>query len=419
MADFTLILSHVEKPSNIYLFFSVQDGRGKPVDGLTVADFALFEDDLPVSQPESTLSILPNPWLYTMSTVLLLDMSGSILDDDALNPLKAAAKEFLSQVAGPEGQEVAIYLFDGREAIRKQNDFTKDIAALQSAIDDITGEDSESTNLNGAVQQGLAVLDSRREEIPMVALFSGTLVTLTDGTDRAHYVTDTAAEESVANSRHYAFTLGLGKEIDEGHLQKLGKSGFAWADNVSQFKDAFAQISATILSESGKRYILGYCSPSRQGVHKLTIRIKNKPGAFSFAFNAEGFTGDCDPVALPDSMEADTGGQCLFVIDPVFRPWLFKRIVYININSAVNSALATPAPFVTFTENARVGLLLDGLEVRDGIEVLATTYRKNIDGSSSLIVTALVSPMDSRGPYDVTVTTEEEKMTCLGALTFK
>ncbi len=56
-----------------------------------------------------------------MATVLLLDMSGSMLESDppVLASLKDSAKAFLDKVVGEQGQEVAIYYFDGQAQIHK------------------------------------------------------------------------------------------------------------------------------------------------------------------------------------------------------------------------------------------------------------------------------------------------------------
>ncbi len=57
--DFKLIIGHVQKPSNIYLFFSVQDGNGKPVTGLNRDDFEIYEDDMPISSLKAHQTIIP------------------------------------------------------------------------------------------------------------------------------------------------------------------------------------------------------------------------------------------------------------------------------------------------------------------------------------------------------------------------
>lgn len=405
LADFSLIIGHVQEPSNIYLFFSVQNGNGDPITGLTQSDFDIYEDDQPISLLEGDQTIIPNPSVYTMATVLLLDMSGSILESDTLTPLKESAKAFLEKVAGDEGQEVAIYRFDGRDQIIKVIDFTKNKIALKTAIDiltkgSITGDSGYdiSTNLNGAVQQGLAALDGRRAAAQSGELFIGSLVTFTDGTDQADRISDEAAVASVAASTQYSFVIGLGGEIDETHLENLGKSGFASADDVEELDAAFEQIADTIKSESGKRYVLGYCTPKRSNDHKVTLKIKGRPGALSYAFNADGFAGGCDSTAIPDGMEPGDSGQCLFRLQPdaVRKPLLLPRRVVLTIDSDA----------VELTKTSAVTI--------EGLKVISTRYRRG-----SLRVIAAVPPTAEKKDYQVTVNTGAEKITCFKALTVK
>lgn len=401
VVDFSLIIGHVQAPSNIYLFFSLQDGAGKPVTGLTQEDFEIYEDDLLKSDFESKRAIIPNPSVYTMATVLLLDMSGSITESQALAPLKNSAKAFLEKVAGEEGQEVAIYYFDGRENIVQLSAFNKNITALKATIDSLNENTTKdlSTNLNGAVQQGLTVLDERRGAIEAGELFTGSLVTFTDGTDQAGYVSNEAALASVAASTHYSFTIGLGGEIDETHLKNLGKSGFAFADDAEGLDAAFDEIAGTIRSESGKRYVLGYCTPKRAGDHKVTIRVKNRSGALSYAFNADEFTGSyCDPNVVPEGMEPGDSGQCLFQIQPdaVRKHLILPRRVALTIESDQ----------VELTQNATVAI--------DGLNVVSTRYRKG-----KLRVIAKIPLLAKKQAYTITVNTGEEKITCFNALTVK
>ncbi|MBN2108059.1 MAG: VWA domain-containing protein, partial [Deltaproteobacteria bacterium] len=255
--DFTLVIGHAQTPSNIYLFFTVEDGNGKPVTGLQNKDFEIYEDDIPISQLEGSQTIFPNPSVYTMATVLLLDMSGSLLNADPsiFASLKDSAAAFLDNVAGEQGQEVAIYYFDGQAQIHKLAEFSNDIASLKATIQSLTAEGIKaaagwdpSTNLNGAVQQGLAALDAARTATGTDKLFIGTLVTFTDGTDQAHLVSDEAAVASVTAATHYSFTIGLGGEIDESHLKNLGRSGFAFAGDAEELNAAFNEIADTIQS---------------------------------------------------------------------------------------------------------------------------------------------------------------------------
>ena len=406
--DFTLVIGHAQKPSNIYLFFTVQDGNGNPVTGLKDADFEIYEDDRLISQYESSQTIFPNPSVYTMDTVLLLDMSGSVLNADAsvFASLKDSAAAFLDNVVGEQGQEAAIYYFDGQAQIHKLAEFSKDITSLKATIQSLTvsgikaaeGYDP-STNLNGAVQQGLAALDAARTAAGTDKLFIGTLVTFTDGTDQAHLVTDAAAVASVNASTHYSFTIGLGAEIDEAHLKDLGKSGFAWAQNSDDLSGAFAEIAATISSQSDKRYILGYCTPSRSGDHQVKLSVKKRPGELNFAFNADGFSGGCDPNDILGGMIPGDADRCLFTVEPatIYRP-LLARSKRIGLTLSCDKAF--------FSRKSTVEI--------SGMTVLATRY---VWGK--LHVTAVLPPKSLKGGYDITVNTTEGKLICFDVLTVK
>jgi hypothetical protein len=404
--NFSLLMGHVQKPSNIYLFFSVEDAAGQPVTGLREDDFEIYENDRLISRYESSQTIIPNPTLYTMATVLLLDMSGSILESQTLTPLKASAKAFLDSIAGEEGQEVAIYLFDGRESIRQLVGFTKDSRALQSAIDalskaTITGDPGYdiSTNLNGAVQQGITVLNEHQSQIAEGALFTGTLVTFTDGTDQAARVSNSAAVESVTAAPHYSFGIGLGGEIDENHLRNLGKDGFAWAENTEELDGAFAKIAATIRSQSGKHYILGYCTPKRSAEHTVTLTAKDHAGALSFAFSADGFQGGCDPLDILQGMQPGDNNQCLLDVQPasVRRGLLRPRTIMLAITSRD----------MQFNRKSEVAI--------DGATVLATYYRSPVKLTALVRFPQTVVP----GTKDVTVTTDDEKLTCFDIFTVR
>lgn len=300
--QFNLLEGRAQQPSNIYLLFSVETCSGNPKAGLQAEDFEIYEDGEFISIFESDQTILPRPQLYTLATVLLLDMSGSILESETLNPLKLSAKSFVSQVAGENGQEVAIYLFDGRERIKELIAFTEDVNDLQNALDSLLKEeimnDPEydiSTNLNGAVIQGVSILDDKKLDTEKGKLFSGTLITFTDGTDRAHRFSDGDALHAVKSSVHSSFTIGLGGEIDDRHLASLGKSGFAWAENASDLENAFNQIAEQVKNESDKFYVVGYCTPSRKGNHHVTLKVTGYSGSLSYAFNSDGFEGGCNP----------------------------------------------------------------------------------------------------------------------------
>jgi len=401
-ARFDLDMGHVQNPSNIYLFFAVEDYTGEPVIGLSEEDFEIFEDESLISRYESRQTILPNPSLYTMATVLLLDMSGSIIESENLSPLKDSAKLFLNKISGSQGQEVAIYLFDGRETIKELIGFTKNSTALQNAIDGlatsaITGDPDYdiSTNLNGAVEEGLTVLDEKKAGVVAGELFTGSLVIFTDGTDRAGRVSDSVAAEAVAKTPHYCFSIGLGGEIDETHLAALGKNGFAWAENTSELNSAFAAIAQDIQGESSKHYILGYCSPKRKGDHEVVVQVKGYSGSLAYAFNADEFTGGCDPLDILDGFDPGAG-QCQMSIEPdsLKKGLLLSRSALLTIT----------AKGIRFAQQSQV--IIEDVTV---VGVFA--------GYERLVVLVLIPPIASAGMKDVTVITGSDRVTCYDLLT--
>src|SRR3712207_602715 len=108
------------KPSKISAFFSVETRSREPVPDLTEKNFSLLEDDNNVSDYESQKTIQPRGLKSRVSTLLLLDLSGSILRSGGLTQLKASAETFIDQIfARPQdGQRLAIYTFDGRSSIQ-------------------------------------------------------------------------------------------------------------------------------------------------------------------------------------------------------------------------------------------------------------------------------------------------------------
>ena len=90
----------VHKPSNVAVYFTVETRNGQPVANLTPQDFKIYEDKQPVSILESKQTIL-NPEVAAIHyTMLLIDMSGSVVDSGDMPVLIQAASTFGDRV-GP------------------------------------------------------------------------------------------------------------------------------------------------------------------------------------------------------------------------------------------------------------------------------------------------------------------------------
>ena len=94
------------RPSNVAMFFTVDDAEGEPVGGLAAESFVIYEDDQRVSPSESQQTIINQEVAAEHFTLLLVDMSGSVTESDWVPAITAAATEFTAAV---EAQQQALH----------------------------------------------------------------------------------------------------------------------------------------------------------------------------------------------------------------------------------------------------------------------------------------------------------------------
>lgn len=305
--EIELLESKTELPSKIQLFFKVDLGEDHQFTTLEPSDFEIYENGSQISTLESQAQIQREPGDFLYSSILVLDLSGSILNNADLPKLKEAATNFVNQTMPQEGEslygtrEMAVYWFDGEENIHPLVSYTPDGDSLISGIESIDKDISNdvSTNLNGAVIQGLSIMSSRLREIKEDSdiATAGSMVLFTDGTDQAGYVNTSTAVDSVreASREHSVFTIGLGGEINEEVLKTFGKDGFELAEDSLELNDTFLAVADRLEAETNSFYVLEYCSPKRSGQHTLELRATYEEmfGSFETQFSAEGFSGGC------------------------------------------------------------------------------------------------------------------------------
>ena len=289
----------VHKPSNVAVYFSVETRKGDPVANLTPQDFKIYEDKQPVSILESKQTIL-NPEVAAIHyTLLLIDMSGSVVDSGDMPALIQAAATFGDRV-GPY-QKVAVYTFDGSPHLTPVVPFGGNVRGGVTALGSRRPRDP-STNLNGAVIEGVKVLSQQMEHAPVPLRF-GTLVVFTDGTDRAHRASadDVTRTLDAAGPLFETYVIGAGQEVDGKQLSRIGRSGTFASQNRADVQRGFDEISARIEAASKKFYLLSYCSPSRAGEHEVEVEAnaQGTSGRLAYRFNANGFGPNCDPNTKP------------------------------------------------------------------------------------------------------------------------
>ena len=298
-----LFNASVMKPSQVAVYFSVTDSGGHPVPNLTADKFRIYEDGGMVSVYESKQTIL-NPEVAAVHyTLLLVDLSGSITQSGAMEQLKPAVQAFADRVGSL--QKVAIYGFDGSKEVFPIIGFTDGEGSVRAAAERMSsfkGKDP-STNLNGAVIEGLKVLDKALEHAPTPLKF-GSLVVFTDGTDRAHRVARPDLDKALGEAQEKdtaLYVIGVGKEIDNGELKNIGRTDSFLSHDPAALAKAFDTIASRVEAYTKSFYLLSYCSPARAQEHNLTVETGGglQKGSLDYRFDANGFGPNCDSNRMP------------------------------------------------------------------------------------------------------------------------
>ncbi|NNE01563.1 MAG: VWA domain-containing protein [Eudoraea sp.] len=315
LGDNDLILSIQDQftslPGKVSIFFKVSDVAGNPVSGLTANQFTIYEqgrnDDCfnTISTSESFARISPNSQIFNNNTLLVLDLSNSVLSG-SLSELKTASASFINNVM-PEIEEasfkMAVYWFDGEDELHLLQPLTTSKDDLLGAVDGITPDISNdpSTDLYGAVIKSTQIAEGLVQEgINNAIISAASVVLFTDGTDQASRYSEQDALNDVneADRNISFFTIGLGSEIDTDVLSEIGKTFSVIAGNKEELETTFNEISFRVSQQANSFYLFEYCTPKRDGsgVNNLAIQVTNgdRQGAVQTEFNATDFTGGCE-----------------------------------------------------------------------------------------------------------------------------
>ncbi|MFT7679948.1 MAG: putative delta-60 repeat protein [Planctomycetota bacterium] len=290
-------------PGRLSVLVQVMTKDERPVADLTADNFRLYEEGVLVSPSESQQRLLPRPRTFRSFSHLLLDISGSVAQTQTGLELELqAAHRFVDEATSASENYISISWFFGAPNIAPallddltQLGFTNDADLLHEAIDNVglIQVTSTSTNLHGAIIQGLDSLDEAQidsdlnEDIEFTSL---SLVTFTDGSDQAGIVDlqDALDRFHSTENEYNALTIGLGSEIDVQTLTLLGPSGFTFVGNESSLISTFASVGAEVRNLANSFYLVGYVSPKVDGAASFTLTVEafNSLGSASKPYDA-------------------------------------------------------------------------------------------------------------------------------------
>lgn len=299
-----LVEQAVAPPANVSARLRASGCDGQALSPpLDLADFEIVEDGKLTSTFEARREVRSAKRDGVAYTLLALDLSGSVVRS-GLRPAMVAGARKLVRALTPD-HHLAVYGFDGRPDLIPYAFFTTDAQALERSLERLENDPivDDSTNLYGAVLNGLGVLDSAvaAEGRDPRLIARGALVVFTDGSDRAARVPASRVENAVATTPHATLAIGVGGEIDPEALSLVGQTARAVAADQAAISDAFEGVAADLRARALQDFIIDYCSPARAGSHVLEIHASREgvSGEVKIDFNADGFGAGCDPAASP------------------------------------------------------------------------------------------------------------------------
>lgn len=276
--------------SMLFQVLSCNSNNG--VSGLKTDDFQVLENGGSIDS-ESLASFDPKQVPFSMRTLLLLDVSSSVLNQ--IPQIKEACKALINQKL-PD-QSFAIYIFD--KNTRRLRDFTTSKDELLMAIDQIPSKDLEnSTNLYGAIMSVSKLVPSK---YTATEISDGSIILFTDGRHNADPgLTIENAKTAVKGVNIYVAAL-KSSDLSEEPLKSIAASGdnggYFIADKIDVLKEQFLQIQQRISNWASSYYLVNYRSPisnPQNRTNTLEIKIKGNTHkasdkSINTTFNSFGF----------------------------------------------------------------------------------------------------------------------------------
>jgi VWFA-related protein len=252
--------------------------------------------------------------IIPVTTMLVMDISGSMDKNGKLAAAKDAAKAYVAQMR--PGDQAGLITYDTKTYYVQP--ITSDTAALTTAIDGVkTGGDTAMYNALIEAEKNLESVTGRKA-----------IIVMTDGLDNSSHVTADDVITGIGQSGLTISAIGFGdtkasgqQGLDEAGLKSLAeKTGglYSYAD-VQSLASIYQQYGEALQSE----YALTYISPTtlRDGVNRgLTVSLGGNTATTETRYNPGGL--------IP---EVTAQSWSMFVVILVgllvllFLPWAINR----------------------------------------------------------------------------------------------
>lgn len=305
----------------VTVYVSVTDAQGEPV-GIEPGRLVLQEDGVTI-QPDQLQG--NTEVVDALTTMLVMDISGSMYTADKLTNAKSAARAYIEQMRS--GDVAGLMSFN--TAVTYVQSLTADKVRLETAIDSLIAD--QDTAMYDALVEAAGVLDS----VPG----RKAIIVLTDGMDNASQAGAADVIARIGPSGLSISTIGLGNPedkdatlagIDEPALISLASQAggeYAFANDAQGLTRLYQRYARVLQSE----YAITYTSPGtlRDGLTRhLTVAMADAGAAVQgAAYNPGGL--------VPEVGEPASWGfflaAFLLLIALIILPALIGRLVSMSL----------------------------------------------------------------------------------------
>ena len=310
----------------VTVYVAVVDEDGQPV-GVNPSRLVIEENDVPIplNQIQGTGEVGP------LTTMLVMDVSGSMHVDGKLEAAKAAATAYVDQMR--PGDQVGLLTFSTE--IKYVQAVTTDRRAMVNAINALIG--IGDTAMYDALIQAVDILETMDGRKAIIAL--------TDGLDNQSAAVPEDVLQRIGPSGLSISTIGLGDPehgpgavtaLDEEALMYLAENAgglYGYANDEASLSNLYQNYAIGLQSE----YVLTYTSPSalRDGVNRaLSVSLSDPSGTVGVngervVYNPGGLVPEVsEPASWPLFFSLLAGLVVLLLL-----PWAVNRVVALSQGS--------------------------------------------------------------------------------------